>query len=214
VSPLPREMANRWHWRPEPEPGQAQLYWHILMKDQQEVRALAALAQQRLARFPGLHFTPPEWLHSTVLRVGLADGIAAASIGEMIEEARRRLRTVPPISVSLGRVLYHPEAITLGVQPADALDSVFDAVQDAAQSIVGKPEYAERTCWTPHVTVAYSTTVQPAGPIIAALGRELPECKITVSSVSLIAQQGAERQWDWQPVAEAQLGNTQRLPET
>ncbi len=208
MSPLPREMADRWHSRPEPGPGQSQLYWHILMKDQPEVRALAALARQRLAPFPGLHFTPQECLHSTVLRVGSADGIAAASIDEMIEQARQRLRKVPPVSVSLGRVLYHPEAITLGVQPADALDPVFDAVREAAQSTAGKPEDAGKTGWTPHVTMAYSTAVQPADPIIAALGRELPACKITVSSISLIAQQGAERHWDWHQVAAVQLGPT------
>jgi 2'-5' RNA ligase len=206
VSPLPREMADRWRSRPEPGPDQAQLYWHILMKDQPEVRGLAALAQQRLARFPGLHFTPPERLHSTVLRVGPADGIAVASIGEMIEQARQGLSAVPPVSVSFGRVLYHPEAITLGIQPAGALDAVFDAVQEAAQSAVGKPEDAAG--WMPHVTVAYSTAIQSATPIIAALGRELPECQITVNSVSLIAQQGAERHWDWHQVAQVQLGTT------
>ena len=84
-----------------------------------------------------------------------------------------------------------------------ALDAVFDAVREGAQRTIGSPEDAS---WIPHVTVAYSTAVQPGGPIIAALGRELPECKITVSSVSLIAQQGAERLWDWHPVAEIQLG--------
>lgn len=206
MSLLPRQMADRWQSRPEPRPGQAQLYWHILMKDQPEVRALAALAQHRLAGFPGLHFTPPEWLHSTVLRVGSADGIATSSINEMIEQTRNRLRAVPPISVSFGRVLYHPEAITLGVQSAGGLDSVFAAVREAAQSTVGKPENVEKTYWTHHVTVAYSTAVQPAGPIIAALGRELPECKITIGGVSLIAQHGAERQWDWHLVEEVQLG--------
>jgi hypothetical protein len=62
------------------------------------------------------------------------------------------------------------------------------------------------TRWTPHITLAYSTAVQPTGPIIDALGRELPECKITVGSVSLVAQRGAERQWDWHPIAEVRFG--------
>lgn len=204
MSPLPREMADRWRSRPEPGPGQAQLYWHILMKDQPEVRGLATLAQQRLARFPGLHFTPPGWLHSTVLRVGLSDGMAAASIDEMVRQTRLHLATVPPISISLGRVLYHPEAITLGIQPANALDAVFDAVRDA----VGRPGDAAKARWRPHITLAYSTAVQPTGPIIDALGRDLPECKITVGSVSLVAQHGAERQWDWHPIAEVRFGTS------
>jgi len=213
MSPFPREMADRWHSRPEPEPGQAQLYWHILMNDQPEVRALAALAQQRLARFPGLHFTPLEWLHSTVHMVGLADDIEVSSIDQMIRLTRQRLHKIPPISVSFGQVLYHPEAVTLGMQPVGALDSLFDAVRDAARSAVGRPGDAVTTRWPPHVTVAYSTAFQAAGPIITALGRELPDCNVTVSSISLIAQQGAERQWDWRSVAEIQLG-PERLPET
>jgi hypothetical protein len=102
-------------------------------------------------------------------------------------------------------VLYHPEAIALAVRHDGGLDAVFDAVRAAARSTIGRPEDAGRM---PHVTVAYSTAAQPGGPIIAALGRELPECKITVSSVSLIAQHGAERLWDWRPVADIQLGPT------
>ena len=95
------------------------------------MQALAALARQRLASFAGLQFTPEQWLHATVLMVGLSDGIAAASIDTMIEEARQRLGPVPPVTVSLGPVLYHPEAITLGMQPADALGAVVGAVRDA-----------------------------------------------------------------------------------
>jgi hypothetical protein len=76
-----------------------------------------------------LHFTPERWLHATVLIVGLSDGIAAASIDTMIDQARQRLGLVPPVTVSLGRVLYHPEASTLGMQPADALDAVVGAVR-------------------------------------------------------------------------------------
>ena len=119
------------------------------MKDQPEVRALATLAQQRLAHFPGLHFTPPDWLHSTVLMVGLWDGIAAASLDEMIKQTRLHLATVPPISISLGRVLFHPEAITLGIQPANALDAVFDAVRVAAQRAAGRPGDAAETASEP-----------------------------------------------------------------
>ena len=84
---------------------------------------------------------------------------------------------------------------------------MFEAIRDAAQRATGSRNDAAQTRWIPHVTVAYSTAVQPAGPIIAALGRELPESKVTVSNVSLIAQHGPECQWDWRPVAAAQLGD-------
>ena len=122
MSPLPTRMADRWHARPEPGPGQAQLYWHILMRDQPQVCALAALARRRLDGFSGLHFTPERWLHLSVLRLGLASDIPPNAIDVLVRETRQRLQAVPPAAVTLGRVLYHPEAITLGVGPDGALD--------------------------------------------------------------------------------------------
>ena len=106
----------------------------------------------------------------------------------------------------------HPEAITLGIRPNGALDVVLNAVTDAARAAGAiAPDVADKS-WFPHVTLAYSTKVQPTAPIIAALGRELPGCDVTVSTVSLIAQQGAERQRNWHPADEIRLGLQQRLP--
>jgi 2'-5' RNA ligase len=65
----------------------------------------------------------------------------------------------------------------------------------------------EHGSWVPHVTLAYSTSVQPAAPIIATLGRKLPEHSISVDRVNLIIQEGAERLWNWRSVAEVSLGS-------
>jgi hypothetical protein len=48
----------------------------------------------------------------------------------MTRTATEHLTNVPPITVTVGRVLYHPEAIMLGVTPAHAL---MPAHQAAAQ---------------------------------------------------------------------------------
>jgi hypothetical protein len=136
MSPLPARMADRWHARPEPRPGQAQLYWHMLMRDQPQVCALAALARQRLDGFPGLHFAPGQWLHLSVLRLGLDSDIPSDVIDVLVRETRQRLQAVPPVTVTLGRVLYHPEAIALGVAPDRALDPV------AGRDSRGRPQNA------------------------------------------------------------------------
>ncbi|HUA27724.1 MAG TPA: TauD/TfdA family dioxygenase, partial [Streptosporangiaceae bacterium] len=52
-----------------------------------------------------------------------------------------------------------------------------------------------------HITVCYSTARQPAAPLIAALGENLPRCEVHVSALSLIIQRGPERLWDWTTVA-------------
>jgi 2'-5' RNA ligase len=206
MSPLPSRMADRWQDRAEPGPGEAQLYWHVLMRDQPQACALAAVARHRLSGYSGLHFTPERWLHLSVLRVGLTTELAHSEIETMVGQARQLLQQIPPVTFTLGQVLYHPEAITLGVRPGDALDAVAVAVRKAATSTLRRPADVTTPLWIPHVTVAYSTEDQPADPIIAALGRELPECPVTIDTIYLIAQHGAERDWNWQPLARIAIG--------
>jgi 2'-5' RNA ligase len=196
-------MRNRWASRPEPGPGQAQLYWHVLMRDQPQVCALAAVARQRLAAFGGLHLTPERWLHLSILRAGLAGGLPDAVLEAMIGQARERLAPAGPVAATLGPVLYRPEAIALEVGPDGALDAVRAAILDAARAagLGDAVTAAAAQPWVPHVTVAYSTADQPDEPIIAALGRELPAGQITIDSISLVAQHGPEREWAWQPLA-------------
>jgi 2'-5' RNA ligase len=176
------------------------------MRDQPQVRALAAVARGRLSAVSGLHFTPEQWLHLTVLRVGLTTDFAPGEIEAMVGQARQPLQRVPPVTFTLGQVLYHPEAISLGARPGDALDAVAGAVRQAAASTPARPADVTTPLWIPHVTVAYSTQDQPADPIIAALGRELPECPVTIDAIHLIAQHGPERAWNWQSLARIALG--------
>jgi 2'-5' RNA ligase len=206
MSPLPVRMADRWQDRAEPGSGEAQLYWHILMRDQPQVCALAAVARQRLGGFTGLHFTPEQWLHMSVLRVGLTTELASGEIDAMVTQARDLLQQISPVTVTLGQVLYQSEAIILGAKPGDALDHVAQVVRDAATSTTGLPTDVRAHLWIPHVTVAYSTQDQSADPIIAALGHELPECPVTIDRIHLVAQHGAERAWNWQPISTITIG--------
>jgi 2'-5' RNA ligase len=199
-------MADRWKDRPEPGPGQGMLYWHVLLKDFPAVRAIAADAQERLAPFTGLHFTPIQWLHITTFVAGPADEFSVTSTEQMIESATRLLAETSAITISLSSILYHPEAIVLKVQPDNALDPVSAAVQAATRMASGSDETTERQLWSPHVTLAYSTSVQDAGPIIDALGLKLPVCEIVIDRINLVIQEGAERLWNWRSVAEVPFG--------
>jgi 2'-5' RNA ligase len=203
-------MADRWRGRPTLAPGQGQLYWHVLLGDHPQVRALASEAHRRLADLPGLDLTPHRWLHLTTFMVGLSDEITAMQRDAMVTEAGRRLAGVQPVTVSLARVLYHPEAIALAVRPADVLTPLLEAVQAATRDATRRDGSLADQPWTPHVTVAYSSAVQPAAPIIAALGRELPPCEVTIRSISLVNQDGPEYLWNWHPIAEVHLGTADR----
>jgi 2'-5' RNA ligase len=163
-----------------------------------DVIALVREARRKLAPFDGLHLTPYAWLHMTALIAGSASEISGEHIRQMATTAGRRLADVRPITVTIGKILFHSEAIMLAVQPSGALLPVLKAVRDATQEVTGRPgRTASKLPWIPHITIAYSTAHQPAEPIITALGRSLPERKVQISTVSVVNQRGPERNWDW-----------------
>ncbi|MGI5420962.1 2'-5' RNA ligase family protein [Actinomadura luteofluorescens] len=194
-------MINRWQNREEPGPGQGTLYWHILVGDHPEARDLARTAQERLAGFHGLHMTPPEWLHITTLVAGPTEEITTDQQHQILATASELLAGVSPVTVTFGRIFYHPEAIAVAVEPTDPLRKIHNAVQTATRKVTGREGHTEGpTRWAPHMTLAYSEAEQPAGPLIIALGRELPACEVAINEVTLVDQRGSERLWNWHPV--------------
>ena len=105
-------------------------------------------------------------------------------------------------------VIYHPEGIVLPMTPASALVPIFEAAQAASFEVTGKPGVISSPgpSWVPHVTLCYSTSQQPAAPIIAALGKPLPAREVTIGELSLVVQHGSALSWDWRPVGTAHLG--------
>jgi 2'-5' RNA ligase len=202
---MPAMMADHWWQRPGRRPGRDQYHWHVLFHDQPAVRELAATAQRRLAGLPGLDPVPLDWLHLTTLVLGFADEVPGHRVEAMTAAARRALAAEAPIPVTLGRVVYHPEAVVLAVEPLGALGPVLAAVSSASAS-AGCDGEPGTDPWFPHVSVAYSNTVGPAAPVIDALGRWLPRTEITIRSVSLVAQTQVGHSWQWRTVAEVFLG--------
>jgi 2'-5' RNA ligase len=204
---LPAEMIDRWQDRAEPTPGDGLIYWHMLVGTDPDVLALAREARWRLAPFAGLHMTPYVWLHMTALIAGSASEMSNEEIQQMATAARRRLADTPPITVTVGKIIFHPEAIMLAAQPPEALLPVLEAAREATKEVTGHSGRAgNKLPWTPHITIAYSTARQPAKPIITALGRSLPEHKVQIREVSLVNQQGPERSWDWRLEATIRFG--------
>jgi hypothetical protein len=209
MSPLPGQFTNRWRERPREQSFEDAVCWHVLLGAQPAVRAIAANARQRLERFSGLYMTPMRWLHMTVLLAGPAAEIGQDVRQEMLVRASSRLSATAPVTVTLSRVFYHPEAIVIGVSPASALTPVFEAAQAATREVTGAcgvtSSSGAASAWIPHLTLCYSTTEQPAGPIIAALGKTLPPCEVTIDTLSLVVQKGPEPLWDWHPVGDVRL---------
>lgn len=210
MSPLPQELVDRWQNRGENGTGEGTVYWHILLGDNQGLRNMVQKAHDRLSKFSGLHLTPLRWLHITTLIAGRVEEIDESDMSQMLAAARSSLSTRVPIQITFRSVFYHPEAIVLGVHPQEALAPIQEAALAATGAVTSRNGMVSGCIqpWMPHVTLCYSTGRQPAEPIIAALGGELPACEVSIQSLSLVVQRGPERLWDWHHVGTARLGGT------
>jgi 2'-5' RNA ligase len=206
MNALPVQMRDRWQDRIDQAPGEGVVYWHMPMHGYPQVVDLARDARRRLAPFSGLHMTPLERLHMTTMLAGPASDFTDDQLERMAQTAEGLLASMPPVTVTVGRILYHPEAIMLGVSPAQALLPIRKAALTATRLVTGRGSQGdELERWSPHITVCYSTAHQPAAPLIAALGESLPRCEIEVGALSLIVQHGPERRWDWSTAATIRL---------
>jgi len=191
---LPEQMTNRWARRRDPEPGEQTLYGHVLMRDYPEVGELAEQARHQLARFDGLHMKPPE----------CSERFSQAQREQTIQTASNQHAEVAPVTISLGKIVYHPEAILFAVMPGVALLPLRSAAI-AATRATGHDASGQDEEWRPHVTLCYSTSDQAAHPIIEALGISLPEQTFTVRRLSLVIKTGSELTRDWTVVGSAEL---------
>jgi 2'-5' RNA ligase len=207
MSPFPDRMRDRWADRHETAADRGMVYWHVLLHSYPEALAAATEAQEILAHFDGFHLTPLKWLHMTTLVAGTTDEVARTQMSVMVAEARRQLRQEAPIPVTLGKVLYHPEAIMVGLRPAEALQPILEAAQAATLAATGRAGAidSQSSSWVPHMTVGYSTAEQPAAPIISTIGRTLQERQTHIDALTLVVQWGPERLWNWEPVGTAHL---------
>lgn len=203
MSPLPEQMEDHWSLVPGVDPGRARLMWLMQVGDNPAVAELARLGQARLAGVAGLDLVPREWLHMTTLIAGFADEISQTQA--MAGQACRLLAGTPPITVSLGRVLYHARAVMLAAQPPSALEPVLHAVQEATRIATGREGELHYEPWTPHITLAYANTARPAAPVIEALGQNVPPQQVAITSVSLVSQAPEER-WIWRLIAQVPFG--------
>jgi 2'-5' RNA ligase len=205
MSPLPERLTGRWDNSLRQSYDDA-VCWHLLLGGDPAVQAVVAVARQRLAGLTGLHMTPAQWLHVTVLRAGTKDLVTHDDRSRMLARAQDCLAQTAPVTVTLQRVFYHPEAIALSVSPRSALSPVLSAARTATREVLGTDDRdGEEDEWAPHLTLCYSTTEQPAAPVVTALGKTLPPREVTITEMSLVVQSGPEDRWNWQVAGSARL---------
>ena len=203
---LPDQMTDRWQHRPEPAPGEGVVSWHMLVRDYPEVVDLARQAQQRLAGLDGLHMTPLRWLHVTTLLAGPAADFSPVKLRQMTETAADLLASMPTAAVTLGQVLYHPEAIMLGVTPVKALTAIYDAARSGTHRVTGEQAPDGRPArWRRTSRSATARLAGPPSPSLTRWARIFPDATSTCVRSASSSSMAPERAWDWSIVSTIRL---------
>jgi 2'-5' RNA ligase len=199
------ELQDHWYWRPGWRVGRSFYTWHITFAEAPAVATLADEYAAALADLPEYDPIPLQWLHLTMQGIGFTDEIDQATADRVVEAARARLATVPPMDVTIGPAVIDPEALKLPVQPVEPLTAVRDAIREAITDVCG--EVSESPEYRPHVSLGYSNTSGPAQRALDALARHEPHtAEVTVDAVALIDLNRDHKMYQWTTVAEAKLG--------
>jgi 2'-5' RNA ligase len=201
-------MREHWWWRPGWRVGRSFYTWHFTFVGNPAVQGLARAHVDLLGALPMLDPVPGRWLHLTTQGVGFSDEVSDSDVDRIVDAAGVRCAALAPVTVTLGPADMDPEGVFLPVIPLTPLASVRHTLREAIAEVwsadrVPEPEDA----YHPHVTLGYSNSSGPAGPIRTALaGHELPSVEVTISTVSLLDLNRDNRQYQWTTVAELPLG--------
>lgn len=200
-------MRDHWWWRPGWRTGRSMYTFHVTFAAQPRLHELVTVYQDALAPLPGLDPIPMQMLHLTMQGIGFTDEVPSQDIAAIAEAALQRLAAQPPVPLVIGPALVDPEAIMLPVHPDAALDPVRAAVRAAIADVRGPSQVPEGEEWTPHISMAYSHTTDPAAPYIDAITAVSPApAELTVPSVQLIELNRDTHLYQWVTKADVPLG--------
>ncbi|MBC2900228.1 2'-5' RNA ligase family protein [Streptomyces sp. PSKA01] len=200
-------MRNHWWWRPGWSVGRRFYTWHLTFEGQGDVHRLAAEYRAALAPLGDvLTPIPDEWLHLTMQGIGFVRDVKEHDVQAIVDAAAARLAAIPAFDLKIGPEVLDPEAVLLHVQPDAPVRAVRDSIRASIGDVLNEvPEKAEG--FTPHVSVAYSSSDGPSEPIAQALaGRELSPAQARISSAELIVIHRDNQMYEWEPFATVPLG--------
>lgn len=198
-------LVDHWWWRPGWAPGRRFYTWHLTFDGQSDVHRLAGTYRRALAGIPGLDPVPDVWLHLTMQGLGFVDEVDEGDADAIVSAAAGRLAAVEPFTLELHRPVVTPEAVRWD-PPGDGPARVRDAIRAAIGGVWPVvPEPAGG--FGAHVTIAYSNSDAPAGPVYSALESvDAGPASARVERADLIVLGRDRRMYEWETYASVPLG--------
>ena len=204
-------LGEHWRWRPDWRRDRACLWWYLTFEDAPAVRGLAQRAQDLIGRAPQLDLIPSPWLHLTLLEVGFADELPAATVERVVDATREALKDFPGFDLGLGSVRSLPGAVVIEAH-ADALAPLHERLTDAVLAARGADAVGALRAFVPHVSVAYVNRDCDPHEVMGPLdGVDLssPSSSATVTRVRLAAVTRERRHYQWTTRAVVPLGRSE-----
>ncbi len=201
-----RDLRNHWYWRPGWGVGTRFYTWHLTWDGKSELHRLVADYQAVLAPVGGLDPIPRPWLHLTMQGIGHTAEVPDDQLAELTDRARSAVSALGPIPVRFDRVRVYSEALVLEPQPAEPIGILRQTLRDVTAEVIGAAP--GRESFTPHVSIAYVSTDQPAAAAVAAAESIRPEpAEVTIDAASLIEQHRDNAMYEWRTITTVALGD-------
>jgi 2'-5' RNA ligase len=157
-----------------------------------------------LLQHPGLHKPiPPQWLHSTILRVGSLEDYTEDEMLAVTEKLQSSLAPLTLPEFVFDSWWLWGCNVVLHITPDDQFTKIYDAVISTLESVVG----VERTTKTPHVhfiahtALAYTKTHNKEVEVNRILASHpVKPASFRATSLSLLKQWPIDGHYEWEIV--------------
>lgn len=169
-----------------------------------------AEAYAKVIRHPGLYDPiPPQWLHATILRVGLVEDYSEAEMLAVAAKLQQNLAGLSLPEFSFDSWWLWDGNVVLHISPDDEFSKIYDQVVAALEAVVG-PERAAKSPhgrFVAHTSLAYTKTHTQEQEINRQLANHAsPAASFKAHSVSLIRQWPTNGHYEWEVVQDIPIG--------
>jgi 2'-5' RNA ligase len=189
--------------------GQVDWNFNLVFDDQP---AVAKMAQEyaKAVKHPGLYEPIPEqWLHSTILRVGLIDDYTDAEMLAVSAKLQKSLEQLSLPEFAFDSWWLWSGGVVLHISPGDEFSKLYDHVIKALELVVGaeRVSYSPHGRFIPHMGLVYPKTYNKEHEIHKQLVEHpVRPVKFRVTNLSLIRQWPTGGHYEWEIVRNIPVG--------
>lgn len=188
-----------------------QVDWNFnLVFDGQPAVADMVRDYAKIIPHPGLYDPiPPEWLHATILRIGLTDDYTEAEMLAVAAKVQLSVAGLDLPEFSFDSWWLWSGGIVLHITPDDEFGKLYDHVLAALTAVVGpkRATHSPHGRLIPHTALVYPKTYHTEHEVMEQLlAHPIRPAKFRASHMPLIKTWSTNGHYEWEIVQEVTIG--------